>query len=129
MRLLICGDRAWTDAALIGKWLDDLKPAVVIEGECRGADIVARSAAEARNITVEPYPAPWRQHGKAAGPIRNAQMLREGKPDRVLAFHDDIDNSSGTADMVAQAIKAGKLVTIISHHGIRNILHRKGFCG
>ena len=38
-------------------------------------------------------------YGKAAGPIRNQQMLDEGKPDVVIAF----PGASGTADMINRA--------------------------
>lgn len=43
------------------------------------------------------FPAKWNEHGKAAGPIRNQQMLTEGKPDVVFAFHDDIASSKAHA--------------------------------
>jgi hypothetical protein len=61
------------------------------------------------------YPAQWHKYGRAAGPIRNQQMLAEGKPDLVLAFHDDIDGSRGTKDMVNRARRAGVKVEVISH--------------
>jgi hypothetical protein len=39
-------------------------------------------------------------------PKRNQKMLDDGKPTFVLAFHDDIDESKGTKDMVTRATKA-----------------------
>ena len=45
--------------------------------------------------------------GGAAGAIRNGQMLTEGKPDLVVAFHGNISISKGTKNMVEQATKAG----------------------
>lgn len=128
MRLLICGDRHWTDVVLIAKWIDDLKPNVVIEGGARGADTIAANLARDRHITVSSYPADWDTYGPAAGPIRNADMLELGNPDRVLAFHDNIDSSKGTHDMVKRALEAGKRVTIISHSGIHD-RHYKGLLG
>ena len=80
-----------------------LRPSVVIHGGARGADISADVCALAFGIDVEVYPADWAKHGKAAGPIRNAQMLREGRPDAVLAF----PGGRGTADMVRRAKRAG----------------------
>lgn len=130
MRLLICGDRNWTDTALIGEWIDRLAPTLVIEGECgtsvirkgkrirRGADRIARDEAERRGIKVEPYPALWEIHGAAAGPIRNQQMLDEGDPDEVIAFHDNLANSRGTRDMVRRASAAGLYVRVVSHTGV-----------
>jgi hypothetical protein len=49
------------------------------------------------------FPANWKKHGRAAGPMRNQQMLDEGKPDLVIAF----PGGSGTADMVRRAKAAG----------------------
>lgn len=46
-------------------------------------------------------------------PIRNKQMLDEGKPDLVLAFHTDIENSKGTKNMIYQAKKRGIKVILI----------------
>ena len=111
MRVLICGDREYFDSVWIKEVLDDLNEYLgvdcVIEGECRGADRAGRIAAEGLGIPVEPYPADWDQYGKSAGPIRNRQMLKEGKPDLVLAFHSNIEKSKGTKDMIFAANKAG----------------------
>lgn len=49
-----------------------------------------------------------RKHGRAAGPIRNQQMLDEGKPHLVVAF----PGGTGTADMVRRAQAAGVLVLV-----------------
>jgi len=119
VRVLVCGDRKWSDANLINARLDVLPRAdlVIIEGEANGADTFARLWAKARHVPYLPFPADWDQYHRAAGPIRNRTMLRDGRPDRVYAFHDHIESSRGTADMVAAATKAGVPVTIFSHHG------------
>lgn len=113
MKVLVCGGRKFDDFSLLKKVLDTLnrqhKITVVIHGDARGADKMAdvwaffKNAIEDEKIKVEPYPADWDKHGKAAGPIRNQQMLNEGKPDLVVAF----PGGKGTADMVLKAIKAG----------------------
>lgn len=119
MRVLICGDRHWQDAKLVYDTLAALhrtKPvAVVIEGEARGADSHGRDAAKQLGIEVASFPADWEHLGRGAGPIRNHKMLTEGKPDLVLAFHDDLAASKGTAHMVRIARKAGVRVEVISH--------------
>jgi hypothetical protein len=108
MRVLICGDRNWTDLESIRCHVNALpEGTVVIEGDCRGADRMAGIAARERGLTVEVYPADWNQYGKRAGYLRNTQMLVEGKPDLVLAFHHDILQSKGTAMMVKIAQTAG----------------------
>lgn len=79
---------------------------LVIEGGAKGADLLGRKAAEALRIPVSEFPAEWDKHGKAAGPIRNAEMLENAKPTLVLAFHEDPNLGKGTADMVRRALKA-----------------------
>lgn len=128
MRLLVCGDRNWDDWEFIFDTLE-LFPAsieLIIEGEAHGADVIARQWAISAMIPYDPYPAHWRHTekcepdckrviGKPAGPIRNQQMIDDGKPDAVIAFHDDIGNSRGTKDMVTRARKAG-IPTAVFHH-------------
>lgn len=82
MRVLICGDRDWTDDLFIRDMLAGLPspPEIVIQGEARGADTLGRKAAEALGIPVLSFPANWNRYGRGAGPIRNQQMLDEGKP-------------------------------------------------
>lgn len=113
MRVLICGDRHWFDWQAIDTYVSLLPVgSVVIQGEAPGADSAAREAAVAHGYAFESYPADWATYGRAAGPIRNKQMLTEGQPDLVVAFHDDLENSKGTMNMISQARKAGVPVQI-----------------
>ena len=116
-RILVCGDRNWIDRRLILNMLRNERDMIeaVIEGECTGADVIARKAADYLKIPVFAFPAEWDKHGRAAGPIRNTQMLREGKPDEIWAFHDRIRDSKGTKNMITQALAKGILVTLIHH--------------
>lgn len=104
-RVLVCGGRDFRDRNLVFTTLDALQPQpwLIIEGGARGADALAQSWALDRRVTRLTYPAEWNKHGPAAGPIRNARMLAEGKPDLVIAF----PGGAGTADMVAKARAAG----------------------
>jgi hypothetical protein len=116
-RILFCGSRDWTDRKAIADVLKVLpKDSVVIEGEAQGADRIAHEEAERLGFIVEHFPADWKKFGRAAGPIRNTQMLKEGKPDAVVAFHDDIESSKGTRNMLKQAREAG-LPTFLNPHG------------
>lgn len=83
----------------------------LIEGEARGADTVARLWAEksveiGRKVELMAYPAQWDRHGRAAGPIRNQQMLQEGKPDFCVGVSRDWAKSRGTKDMISRVAKA-----------------------
>ena len=107
MKLLVCGGRDFTDRAAVFAALDraDAKRPVMllIHGAARGADTLAGEWAAARGVTVAECPADWQTHGKAAGSIRNQQMLGLYAPDGVVAF----PGGSGTADMVRRARGAG----------------------
>jgi hypothetical protein len=108
MRVLVCGDRNWSDYEDIRNVLRQFdKDTVVIHGNCRGADKIAGVMAKSLGLKVKVYKANWGKYKKAAGPIRNTQMLKEGKPDVVLAFHSYIEGSTGTADMIDQSTDAG----------------------
>jgi len=88
--------------------MDEFIPAieVVIEGEAPGADTLAKEWAEEREIIIMPFPANWKKYGRSAGPIRNRQMLDEGKPDMVVAFPSVyLHDTKGTKDMVKVARK------------------------
>jgi hypothetical protein len=107
MRLLVSGDRnwEWENRHIILQEIKDLSPAIIIHGGARGVDYIAGKVGDFLNIETIVYPAEWDTYGKAAGPIRNLQMIKEGKPDFILGFHTDIENSKGTKHMINQAIR------------------------
>jgi hypothetical protein len=120
LAVIACGDRHYTDQGTVSRVLLHLDPAVVIEGEARGADTLARRCAEAElwlsveDGTLLPFPAEWRRYRHGAGPKRNTQMLRklqqlmdDGYRGLVVAFHDNYRESRGTRDMLKQARDAG----------------------
>ena len=111
MRVLVCGSRHFNNKELMEDVLSRWKISTIIEGEARGADTLARKYGESHGIEVERYPALWELHGKRAGPIRNAQMLKEGQPELVVAFRGV--NSRGTQNMIDQARKAGVETVVI----------------
>lgn len=121
MRILICGDREWSDLDLIKECLGLFsgKVEAVVHGGARGADKLAGQAAlELKIGLVEVYHADWSKYGRAAGPVRNQKMLDCGEPDLVWAFHDHILRSKGTRDMLKRARKAEKPNALISHEGV-----------
>jgi hypothetical protein len=105
MKVLVCGGRAYSDRKRVFDELDKLRPDRIIHGGCpTGADTLADEYADHRaGIFVTVYRADWKKYGRAAGPIRNAQMATEGKPDMVLAF----PGGAGTRNMVTIAKSLG----------------------
>lgn len=106
-RVLVCGGRNYSDSIQLSTVLCELDVAraftVLIHGGASGADRMAGIWARDGGIAVESYPAEWGKYGYGAGPKRNKQMLREGRPDLVIAF----PGGKGTANMMAQARAAG----------------------
>lgn len=109
MKVLVCGGRDYDDWSRVRSVLDHLSPVDgngithVIHGGADGADALAARWAIERDITCSTYFADWAKHGRAAGPIRNGEMLTKGAPDVVVAF----PGGRGTADMVRRSRAAG----------------------
>jgi predicted Rossmann-fold nucleotide-binding protein len=105
MRVLVCGGRDYQDIATVLRVLDGLepRPTLIIEGGSSGCDACAAEWAFRRGVRNVTFHADWKQHKRAAGPIRNQEMIDEGKPDLVVAFPGGV----GTADMVRRAKAAG----------------------
>lgn len=114
MRVLVCGGRKYRDQQRLYLELDRLHKAkgidVLIQGGAHGADALARRWCVYRMVMYENYPADWKL-GISAGPIRNSQMLKEGRPDLVVAF----PGGDGTKDMVEKARRAGVAIMEIPY--------------
>lgn len=129
MRVLVCGGRdfgklptahwrlpdrgasakekAVAEFRLLGDTLETFKIdhgiTAIIHGGAAGVDRLARNWGLRQLLPVHEFKADWKTHGKGAGPIRNAKMIRDGRPDVVIAF----PGGKGTADCVRQARSAG----------------------
>ncbi len=126
MRLLVFGSRSWVDVPdlTIVRALDALtpRPSVVIEGEARGADSLARLWASSRGVPVERFPVDNAKDGPwpAAGHRRNARMHREGKPDAAIGFISGLVGeplSRGSAGMAEICKRAGTPLRIVREDG------------
>lgn len=107
--------KAESERMLLAETLNRLKEVVsidaIIEGGARGADTLAGNWADDNHVIRLTYPADWKKHGKAAGFIRNQQMLDEANPSIVIAF----PGGNGTKDMVERAKKAELPVYEVSY--------------
>lgn len=79
-------------------------PTLCIFGDCTGVDTLALKVCRELSISHQIFYANWRKYGTHAGPIRNTEMINN-KPDLVLAFHSDYENSRGTKGTVKLAKK------------------------
>ncbi len=125
MRVLVCGGRNFEDSLFLSKVLNLLTSKypihLVITGDARGADSLARKWATERHILYVGYKARWDEFTEfnyvkpvkkqvggriinvTAGLDRNFLMLREAKPDLVVAF----PGGTGTQHMINLATQAG----------------------
>lgn len=117
-KVIIAGGREFSDYALLCESCDKFfcqkhqtHDIVVISGTARGADTLGERYAHERGYAVEKYPADWNRDGKAAGPIRNAQMAKVA--DTLIAFWDG--QSKGTANMIDQAKTRGLSIKIVKY--------------
>lgn len=106
-RVLVCGGRDYDHDekvfAVLNHYTTGYDFTTVIHGCARGADCAAGRWAALGGVEECKFPANWKKHGRAAGPIRNEAMIRIGKPDVVIAF----PGGRGTKNMVDLARAAG----------------------
>jgi hypothetical protein len=105
--VLVCGSRDWVDWWAIAVRLAGLgEPGdvVILHGDARGADRIARAAGLLYGFDVRAFPADWAGHGRRAGILRNLEMLDE-RPDLVIAFQTN--NSRGTQHTINEARRRG----------------------
>jgi hypothetical protein len=111
--VLVCGGRDYDDVKAVLRVLNAIHRetpiSLLVTGGASGADRHAETWAHLAGVRVAVYPADWKAHGRAAGPIRNAQMLALEAPRLVVAF----PGGRGTADMVRKATDAGVSVQIV----------------
>ena len=130
MLILVTGDRFWTAGDGGGKTIAEVLERVdklakqrpywgaitLVHGDARGVDRLAGVTGDGLGWTVKCEPAKWDVYHKAAGAIRNRVML-DMRPDLVLAFHDNIDQSRGTRDCMNEALKRGIPVRLFNRRG------------
>lgn len=113
MRVLVCGGRDYANTGHVWNELDAVHAAtpitLIIEGGAHGVDDMAVRWAVLHDVPGRTFWAEWGSYGRGAGPRRNAQMLKEGRPDLVLAFA----GGRGTQNMMDQAEAAGVRVVRI----------------
>lgn len=107
MKVIVCGGRNFANWKHGFDALDKIHDHTTItrlaNGGAAGADAMASGWALARGVEVKTYHADWETHGRAAGPIRNQQMLDAEDPQVVIAF----TGGKGTEDMIAKAKRKG----------------------
>jgi hypothetical protein len=113
MKVIIAGSRDFADHRHFDYSLANcgLTITEVVCGECRGPDLMGKAWANQRGIPVKSFPADWSQHGRAAGPKRNAAMADYA--DAAVVFWDG--TSRGTANMIGEMQRRGKRCIVVRY--------------
>lgn len=112
MNIAVIGSRNFTDYNRLESILNELKPSItrIISGGAKGADSLGEKWANNNNIETKIYLPDWKTHGKAAGFIRNKQIIMEA--DEVVAFWDG--KSKGTEHSLKLAKDKGIRIHLIA---------------
>jgi hypothetical protein len=109
-KLLVSGSRTITDKHKVFQALDEMmsvmlkgEDVTIIEGGAKGVDTLARLYAIEHKIPYEEHPADWDKNGRAAGYVRNVEMVKEA--DVALIIWDG--KSKGTAHAMKICEKKG----------------------
>lgn len=108
MKIVVTGGRDYTNREHLYRVLAALNPISIRVGDCpTGVDKFVWDWVEGKTTGIKVYEADWAKHGRAAGPIRNQQMIRENQDaNLVIAF----PGGNGTENCVRNAIKYGLVV-------------------
>jgi predicted Rossmann fold nucleotide-binding protein DprA/Smf involved in DNA uptake len=113
-RLAVVGSRHCTDQDLVEIYILLLHEQLgerlsLVSGAATGVDTLARIIAEKHGLPITEFPADWSKYGRAAGPIRNKQLVQAS--DAVLAFV--APTSKGTRQTITLARERGLPVHVV----------------
>ena len=115
MRVIVAGCRSYRNYDEARVFLEQCfknisckEEIVLVSGQCQGADELGERFAKEKGWLIEKHPAMWKKYGRAAGPIRNREMVNTC--DVVICFWDG--KSKGTGSLIRYAKNMGKPVTI-----------------
>ena len=113
MKVGVVGSRSFRDYRRMVEELDALDLSVadeIVSGGCgTGADYLAEQYSRYRKHPLKVFKAEWNKYGKAAGPIRNLELIKYC--DRVVVFWDG--SSRGSADVIARCLELKKEFSIV----------------
>ena len=111
MRLAVVGTRDYHDYSRFKNTLDTMeKISVLISGGAKGADSLAEVYAKEKNIELKRLVPDWSKYGRAAGMIRNKDIIAEAE--YVVAFWDG--KSKGTKHSIELAKKKGVPILVVN---------------
>ena len=125
MNIAIIGSREFKNSKVflqqIEKYRLEFEFTKIISGGARGADSLGEWYAMKNKIPIEIILPNWDKHGKAAGMIRNMEIIKNS--DIIIAFYNGI--SPGTNHSIEQSKKLLKKIIIYNY--ITNTEERYNF--
>ena len=111
MRIAIVGSRNFNDYEVLKTALESLKKkaTLIVSGGAKGADSLGERWAKENNIETLIFLPDWEKYRKAAGFIRNQEIVLNC--DVCVAFWDG--QSKGTLSTIELCKKAGKEVVVV----------------
>ena len=114
MKVLVSGGRTYSNYRVVKHTLDNIdKQSLItnlIHGGAKGADSLGDRWAKENNVDIKVYKPDWNKYGKAAGVLRNQEMLDIEHPDIVVSF----PGGNGTMDMRRRANQMGIKLLIVN---------------
>lgn len=108
-KVVIGGCRDYSDYAFFKSHLEEIlkdekDEIIIISGHCSGVDLMGERYAAENGFKVEIFLPEWKKYGRAAGPLRNKQMVE--KANLIIAFWDG--KSKGTKSLIKYAQNSKK---------------------
>ncbi len=110
----IVGSRHFPGQALVKSFVTSLpRDTCMVSGGAQGVDSWAIAAARSLAMPTVVIQADWAQHGRRAGPLRNAELVK--RVEEIVAFWDG--RSRGSLNTVMLALQAGLPVRVSGETG------------
>jgi len=127
MNLGIIGGRDFDKYDVLRHQIDPIRSnydiSCIVSGGARGADSLAERYANEYNIKTLIFKPDWDKYGKAAGFIRNSDIINNS--DLVIAFWNG--NSKGTLDSINKALNTKTNIIVLDYYGCMNYDYTKIF--
>lgn len=128
-KIIICGGRHFDNYDFLELVLDqfiennniDTDNVEIVSGCCEGADTLGEVYASTHNIDIVKFKPSWEKYGRAAGPIRNKQMIdyiKDSENPCVIAFISK--KTKGTKNTIGLA-KKNNIPVIEIHYDTENL--------
>jgi len=111
-KVAVVGSRAFNKYDLMVKELNKYDIDTIISGGAYGADKLAETYAKEKGIKLQIIYPDWKRYGRAAGPIRNKEII--SLCDIVVAFWDE--KSPGTYSSINLGRNANKEVHVVCYN-------------